>query len=562
MEIDWFKMAYTLLGGLGIFFLGMKNMSESLQILAGSLIKKIINALTTNRILAVLVGTFVTTLVQSSSVTTVMVIGFVNAGLMELTQAIGVILGANIGTTITGWILAIKIGKYGLLLVAIGAFPLIFAKRTRVRSIGNLFVALGFVFMGLEFMSGAFKPLRGHEGFISLMHYFDAQSYFSVLACIAVGMLLTFIIQSSSAMLGITISLAITGAIEFQTAVALVLGENIGTTITALLASIGTNATAKRAARAHAAFNVFGVLWISLIFAYYIQFVDWVIPQDASATKINEAGETTWPFIAAHIAAAHTLFNVTNTLMFIPLVGFLAKFVTRITPDKTQQGSHLVMLGDTTGPAELAMLAAEKELVKLANLTGELLTQSQALVNSEKPSNKDLDAIADMENRTDVLQTEITLYVCQLQENRLTHEESASAYSLIRASDELESIADYGFAIARYRMNMYDRDSKFSEDAAKELAEFFGLVVGLFQEVEQHMQRHETQDLAELKRESERMRAEANKIRKRHRSRLESGACSPSSGLFFSDMIVSLRKMRGHVINLAEALNKVEISDQ
>ncbi len=562
MEIDWFKMAYTLLGGLGIFFIGMKNMSESLQILAGSLIKKIINALTSNRILAVLVGAFVTTLVQSSSVTTVMVIGFVNAGLMGLTQAIGVILGANIGTTITGWILAIKIGKFGLLLVAVGAFPLIFAKRTRLKSIGNLFVALGFVFMGLEFMSGAFKPLRSHEGFISMMHYFDAQSYLSVLACIGVGMVLTFVIQSSSAMLGITISLAITGAIEFQTAAALVLGENIGTTITALLASIGTNATAKRAARAHATFNVFGVIWISLVFAYYIDLVEWLIPGDVASTEVDASGETTWPFIAAHIAAAHSLFNVCNTLLFIPLVGFLANFVTRITPDKTQQGSHLVMLGDRTGPPELAMLAAEKELGKLAKLTGELLSKSEQLVNSKKPSSKELDTISDMENQTDILQTEITLYVCQLQENRLTQEESAKAYSLIRASDELESIADYGFAIARYRLNMSDKEASYSEEAAKELAEFYGLVTELYSQVETRIQEHSQQDLVELKRESERMRGEANKIRKRHRSRLEAGTCSASSGLFFSDMVVSLRKMRGHVMNLAEALNRVEISDQ
>jgi phosphate:Na+ symporter len=167
-----------------------------------------------------------------------------------------------------------------------------------------------------------------------------------------------------------------------------------------------------------------------------------------------------------------------------------------------------------------------------------------------------------MEDETDVLQTEITLYICQLQENRLTQEESASAYSLIRASDELESIADYGFAIARYRLNMSDKGAAFSEEAARELAEFFSLVTVLYKTVDERIQRHAPQDLAELKRESERMRTEANKIRKRHRSRLEAGTCSASSGLFFSDMIVSLRKMRGHVINLAEALNKVEISDQ
>ena len=237
--IEPFKMGYTAIGGLGIFILGMKYLSDSLQSLSGGLIRKAISSVTTNRFLAVIVGLVVTTFVQSSSITTVMVVGLTNAGLMQLSQAIGVILGANIGTTITGWILAVKVGKYGLLLIAIGVFPMLFSKNDRFSATAKVLVALGMIFFGLEIMSGAFKPLRSDEGFMNLMLTLDAQSLFSILGCVAIGCVMTMIIQSSSAMLGITIALALTGAIPLYTAVALVMGENIGTTITAQFAAIG-----------------------------------------------------------------------------------------------------------------------------------------------------------------------------------------------------------------------------------------------------------------------------------------------------------------------------------
>ena len=264
MEV--FKIIYTVLGGLGVFFYGMKSMSEALQSVAGDVIKNIIHTLTKNRVSALLVGIVVTMLVQSSSVTTVMVVGFVNAGLMSLVQAIGIVFGANIGTTITGWIISIKIGKYGLLFIGLGIFPMLFGKSNKLRQIGRIMFGIGMIFFGLELMSGAFKPLRTMPEFIDAVAYFSQPNYFSYFACVVVGCILTVIVQSSSAMLGITMALATSGAIEFQTAAALVLGENIGTTITALLASVGGNIEAKRTARAHAIFNVLGVAIIFVIF--------------------------------------------------------------------------------------------------------------------------------------------------------------------------------------------------------------------------------------------------------------------------------------------------------
>jgi len=212
---------------------------------AGDMIKNVVNSLTTHRVAAVMVGTLVTMIVQSSSVTTVMVVGFVNAGLMSLVQAIGVIFGANIGTTITGWIISIKVGKYGLLLIGMGIFPALFAKTNKWRQLGRIFFSVGMIFFGLQIMSGAFKPLRSMPEFLDSISYFSGQHYGAYIACVIVGCFLTMIIQSSSAMLGITIAMATSGVITYHTAAALVLGENIGTTVTALLASIGGNVNAR-----------------------------------------------------------------------------------------------------------------------------------------------------------------------------------------------------------------------------------------------------------------------------------------------------------------------------
>ncbi len=559
-ELDWFKIAYTFIGGLGIFFIGMRSLSEALQALAGGLIRRIINALTSNRFMAVMVGAGVTVIVQSSSVTTVMVIGFVNAGLMELTQAIGVILGANIGTTITGWIIAIKVGKYGLLLVGLGAIPVIFAKQRRNKNIGSMIVGLGFVFLGLEFMSGAFKPLRTYTGFIELLQYFAADNTLTLWACIIVGMLLTFVIQSSSAMLGITIAMAVPGTITYQTAVALVLGENIGTTITAILASVGTNTTAKKAAKAHAVFNVFGALGVSLIFWFFIDVVDGIIAGDPDF----QLPDGSKPNIATHIAAAHTLFNVVNTCLFIPLLTPLARFVTWLTPASASKEQHHLRhlpTANWSSPA-LALSAAELELRNLADMVAKLFEQTRAYILTDKTKDSDLEKIHHKEGITDAIQAEITLFLCKVQENRLTADQSSEAYSIIRAADELESIADYCESIAKYRQNLDKKNAKFSELAMEELLTFFDQINAFFEQVHTGMAADAHVDIKAVYAEGKNIMSRANNIRSSHRKRLQDGSCGPVAGMFFNDMIVALRKVRAHTVNLGEALVRVEVGQE
>lgn len=556
--MDTFKIIYTLLGGLGIFFYGMKTMSDALQQAASDVITKVINSLTTNRFMAVVVGMIVTMIVQSSSVTTVMVVGFVNAGLMQLTQAIGVIFGSNIGTTITGWIISIKIGKYGLLLIGLGIFPAIFSKNQKLQNIGKVLFGVGMIFMGLETMSDAFKPLRTNQSFLDMIAYFSEDNYMSYLASIATGCLLTMVVQSSSAMLGITIALASTGVINFNTAAALVLGENIGTTITAILASVGTGVNAKRAARAHALFNVIGVVIIFPFLPVYMKFVEWVVP--GAADFVNAAGEK--PNIAAHIAASHTMFNVTATLCFIPFLNHLAKLVTKITPESKdeRQTPQLIMVGD---PSEIvpatAIAQAYSETKKMKDILDRMFNVTKEYLAADKSDPKLLGKTASYEQITDNIQKEVTLFLVKVMERPLSSEQSRQTQALIKIVDEFESIADYLERIAQYRAR-FKNDPK-SGASNEEYTQFMDEIWDFFQLCAKGVLKPQFHDLGYINRRSEELRVWADDMRDKHLDRVSKGEYEAVSALTYSDMVVALRKVRAHAMNVAEAANGLRSKD-
>jgi len=551
MEV--FKIIYSVLGGLGIFFYGMKSMSEALQSVAGDVIKNVINTLTKNRVYALLIGIIVTTLVQSSSVTTVMVVGFVNAGLMQLTQAIGIIFGANIGTTITGWIISIKVGKYGLLLIGLGIFPMLFAKRNNWRQIGKVLFGIGMVFFGLDIMSSAFKPLRSMPEFLDAISYFSGQHYGAYIASIFVGCLLTIVIQSSSAMLGITMALATTGVIPFHTAAALVLGENIGTTITALLASVGGNVNAIRASRAHAVFNLLGVAVIFAVFPYYVELIDWIVP--GNPADVNANGEFT--HIAVHIATGHTIFNVASALIFLPFLNTLASLVTRITPDRgTKEQHHLVMLGDPKAviPAT-ALVQAKAETDKMKDIVDRMYRLVEEIyIGKLSSSDRKIKVakIKDYEQITDNIQKEITVFLIRVQEMPLNSDQSVFAQSLTRIADELESVADYLESLATYSERNKLEDVLYN-GALEDFTRFFGEVKTYFEDVTSQFVKDEVNDMSVISRRSGQLRTEANDIRDRHLKRVSNGEYPALSAITFSDMIVGLRKIRSHSENIAEA---------
>lgn len=556
VSINWFEMFYTVLGGLGIFFYGMKGMSDGLQAVAGDVIKRVINTLTTNRFFAVIVGTLVTMLVQSSSVTTVMVVGFVNAGLMNLAQAIGVIFGANIGTTITGWIISIKVGKYGLLLIGLGIIPLLFSRRDNWKQIGKIFFSIGLIFFGLELMSGAFKPLRTSAEFTHFITYFAHDTYLSYFACIMVGCLLTMIIQSSSAMLGITIALASSGAIEFQTALALVLGENIGTTITALLASIGGNVNARRAARAHAMFNVIGVLIVFSLFPLYYHFIEWLVP--GAADFVSATGDR--PNIAVHIATGHSAFNIIATVVFLPFLNVLAKVVTKMTPDRqVKEQHHLVVLGN---PADLlpatALVQVNKEVEKFYSIVGRMFKVAKGYLETNDNDPKCLTKIKDYEQITDNIQKEISLFVCSLMERPLTSVESRRAQEFMRISDELESVADYLEKVVFFK-SRFNRESDLHGESRTKLLNLFGEIESFFEEVSRSFAQN-IDDTSILMRKSETLRLLGEDIRDHHVESIGKGEFTPLTSLTYSDMIDSLKKARGHIHNLVKSLGRISSS--
>lgn len=552
--LEPFKMTYTVLGGLGIFILGMKYLSDSLQMLSGGLIRKAISSLTSNRILAVIVGLSITAFVQSSSITTVMVVGLTNAGLMQLSQAIGVILGANIGTTITGWILAVKVGKYGLLLVALGIFPMLFSKNERISAIAKVFVALGLIFFGLEIMSDAFKPLRTHEGFMNLMLLLDAQSMLSLLGCVAIGCVMTMIVQSSSAMLGITIALASTGAIPIHTAIALVMGENIGTTITAQLAAIGSTVAARRAAMAHSTFNVLGVFIIITIFSPFVGLVEMLVP--GCADFINAEGNH--PYAAAHIALAHSMFNVTATLAMLPFLKQLERLVVRIIPETggIEKGPFKYIGPPGSMPVAMGTSMVLQELIRMHTRVHKALRHVGSLLHRDlKGRDRFYQKVKEIEQQTDVMQHEITTFtVTLMQAGKASKEQSDMAYGYVRAADELESIADYTASICSYMKRLEKHELDFSDDAWKDLIRFHHEVLVFYNHVSDSFKEEKPTDAASIRQEASRLNDLADEIRNAHLARTKAGACGALPGLTFSDMAVALRRIKNHTVNLHEAL--------
>lgn len=546
-----FTILYTLFGGLGIFFFGMKFMSDGMQAMTGDMIRKVINSITGNRVMAVGVGLLVTMLVQSSSITTVMTVGMVNAGLMTLKQSIGVIFGANIGTTITGWIISIKVDKYGLLLVGLGFVPGLFAKSNKIQHLGRAVLGIGMVFIGLKTMSDAFVPLRESQAFLDSIAYFAGDNYQAYIASLLMGCALTIVVQSSSAMLGITMALASTGVINYHTAVALVMGENIGTTITALLASIGANVNAKRTARAHATFNILGAIFILSIIPYYFDFIEWIVPGDAEF-KLPDGSQ---PNVNSHIAMAHTFFNVTATLVFLPFLDTLAKFVTTITPDKLEKESpHLLMLGN---PSDLlpatSLVQAENEVKKMSEIVGRMYKLVREYWEDTEEDPKKLAKILDYERITDNIHKEVTVFLCYVMEKPLSHHQSAQTQALINASDEIESVADYLERLTIYRARFRAGDSLEGE-SRKEFFDFMDEVQSFYHLTIAGLHKASDYKGEKILSKSEELQIWADSIRDKHLDRISKGAYKPVTALTFSDMVVALRKIRTHAFRMSQSV--------
>ncbi|QDT79331.1 Na+/Pi-cotransporter [Gimesia maris] len=549
-----FEMTTTLIGGLGIFLLGMKYMSQGLQSIAGASLRRLIGAVTNNRILATFVGFLVTILVQSSSVTTVMTVGFVNGGLMSLTQAIGVIMGANIGTTVTGWILVLKIGKYGLPMLGVSAFVYLFSKNEKVRYTALAIMGVGMVFFGLQLMKEACAFLKDMPEFRTWFLQFQADSFVGLYQCMLAGCILTVLVQSSSATLGITISLATTGLIPFETAAALVLGENIGTTVTALLASIGTTTNARRAAYFHFLFNISGVIWISTIFFWYVQFIPWIINVDVTQTAVVN-GETIYPNAALAIAASHSVFNIVNTIVFLPFSGMIATLLTRIVKDQPQEVTHLQSLDIRIleTPA-LAIDQSRGAVIKMGVLCNEMAQILYRILSQEKPDPDDVEKLFQHEEELDRMQDEVTSYITHLLAMDLTQDVISKGRCQLRMADEYESISDYLQRIAKFRLKLNKQGRVFDDTHNNSLLDLLTMVEKQLNHVTTAYQQSHTDVVSATIRSGTEIKHKVKTLQREHLDYLSAEKVDPYINVSYTSTLNALRRVRDHVINLAEAL--------
>lgn len=545
------------MGGLGLFLFGMKILSEGLQKVAGDRMRKILAALTNNRIVGALVGIAVTAIIQSSSATTVMVVGFVNAGLMSLVQSIGVILGANIGTTVTAQLIAFKITKYALPAIGIGAAFKLFSRNRKWSYFGEILLGFGLLFFGLSVMKSAFDPLKASEEFRQVFMIVGNNHLLGVL----IGAVMTVIVQSSSATIGITIALASTGLLSFEASVALILGENIGTTMTANLAAIGTNLAARRTAFAHFLFNSLGVFYMLALFPLFLQFVSSLTPGDADfviqtqeqvARMGGEIGDK--PFIARHIANTHTLFNVVNTIIFLPLVGLLAKLSTLAIRGREEEVEfHLKYLDNrvlSTPPIALAQ--ARSETRRMAQIAQEMVDETLRFLQDN-----DLKRVPDLqkkENLTDVLQKEITDFLVALSQKSIDQEASKEIASMMNMINDLERVGDHCENLWTLNQRKLAQRITFSEIAMNEIADISELTSSFLATVVTALIQKNTAVYDEAHRLEDAIDDLEERLRNNHIKRLNTGECTVNSGLIYIDMLHNFEKIGDHTFNFAKAV--------
>ncbi len=528
---------FTMFGGLGLFIYGMRIMGEGLEGAAGDRLKSLLELLTRNRFLGVIVGALVTAIIQSSSATTVMVVGLVNAGIMDLSQAIGVIMGANIGTTVTAQLIAFKLTKLALPAIGLGTIIVIFGRNKIQRYIGQVVLGFGLLFFGMQTMETALKPLAKLPEFVNFMTSFSKTPILGVIA----GFLTTGLVQSSSATIGILQALASQGIVNMSIALPILFGDNIGTCVTALLSSIGTNITARRAAVFHLTFNVVGTLVFLLILP--------VVEMAVSLTSADPVRQ---------IANAHTLFNVTNTIMQLPFTFLLVKLVTTLIPGKPviiERGLKYIDDRLLETPS-IAFTQVKKEIARMGNLALETVKDSiDIFVDYSEQKDK---MAKEKEAVINELAREITRYLALLSRVSLSDDEYNSITDLVSTVTDIERVGDHAMNILELAEYRNDHRLPFSNIAIDELLEMsskvqetFDLAVHAFL----HWDKSSAQNIVKNEEEIDMMEKQ---LRLNHIKRLNEGSCDPSSGVIFLDLLANLERVGDHSFNIASYVLNID----
>lgn len=545
-NVEISKMLFSLFGGLAVFIYSMSLMGDGLQKAAGEKMRRILEVLTSNPVMGILVGTLVTMIIQSSSATTVMVVGFVSANLMTLPQAIGVIMGANIGTTVTAQIVAFNLGEYAYLITAVGFILFFFFNKKIIKYVGQIIFAFGLLFIGLNVMSDAMKPLAQSAMFEDIIHRVSDTPILGLF----VGTLVTLIVQSSSATIAVLLNLAQEpdangqALISLQGALPILFGSNLGTTITGILASIGARVNGKRAAMAHTVFNAVGSVLFMLILPYFAKFVVFISPK-GTETEV----------IARQIANAHTSFNIVNTILWAPFVLILAKIVTFLVRGEEETIENRVMYLDykILNNAAVAMDLATKELTRMAELARKMMSNAKkAFIHSNVEAAK---KVHEIESIVDMLQTEIIKYLStMLSQSSLTDRQSIRLAGLMHTANDIERMGDHCKNVAELAMEKIEKDLPFSKEAISDLTNAFNKLNEMVDHSIQSLSQGNT-ELAKkvLAEESEIDKLESD-LRDRHMKRLDSGLCNPTSTIMFIELIHNIERIGDHCNNIAEAV--------
>lgn len=544
--------AVELLGGLGLFLYGMHVLSDSVQRRAGKRMRNIMATLTTNRFAGVLSGMGATVIIQSSSATTVLLVSLVNAGLVNLTQAIGVIMGANIGTTFTGWIISIVGFQFQISAVALPAimvgFPFFFHKKTQYREIAGIFIGFGITFLGLSIMKDSVPDLRDNTEVLAFLARFSERSFWVYPLFILVGALLTIVVQSSSAAMTITLTMAFQGWINFPIAAAIVLGENIGTTITAYLASLGMNVHAKRAARAHMLFNVIGVCWIIFLINPLLLLVDAIIPGSA-------ADPSRMPL---HLSAFHTVFNVLNTLLLIGFVPQIAKLATRWIPDlEAEEGMRELVLVNrqTAEDVESNLISVQAELGRMGSIVYNMSMWDLNALQEDKDTLRNTRAkVGEFEKMTDSIQRSINEFLTFCMARGVSDDQALRIRAMYRIAHELEKIGDACKHIINLLAKRANKEWEFHAAGMEELSAFQTDVLDFLKYNCAFLSNHSFPFTLEKAKEMENnVNRQRNKLRKNARQILVSGT-NVKGEMLFLDLIRHLEQIGDFCYNISEEI--------
>ena len=560
MEYSFYDFL-KLIGSLGLFLYGMKIMSEGLQKVAGDRLRGILTAMTTNRVTGVLTGVLITALIQSSSATTVMVVSFVNAGLLTLAESISVIMGANIGTTVTAWIISIfgfkvDMAAFALPLLAI-ALPLIFSGKSNRKSIGEFIFGFSFLFMGLSYLKANAPDLNANPEMLAFVQNYTDMGFFSVLLFLFIGTILTMIVQASAATMAITLIMCANGWISLELGAALVLGENIGTTITANLAALTANSQAKRAALAHFVFNVFGVIWVLIIFHPFMQMVNWVVDTFFQSSDPEVA-------ISYKLSAFHSIFNICNVCILIWGVKLIERTVCAlIHPKEEDEEPRLRFItGGMLSTAELSILQARKEIHLFAERTHRMFGMVQDLLHTEKDDdfNKVFSRIEKYENISDNMELEIANYLNQVSEGRLSSESKLQIRAMLREVTEIESIGDSCYNLAR----TINRKRQTNQDFTEKQYEHIHFMMKLTDDALAQMivvvekPEHQSIDINKSFNIENEINNYRNQLKNQNILDVNNKEYDYQMGVYYMDIIAECEKLGDYVVNVVEASSDVK----